>query len=240
MNSRQVTGRIGKDERNPPSPRQDVPLIISLVESILCPCVHPASYVAKRSQGSKSWRPSDAWQKSNSWWVRFVTVETKKRTLLRIGVPVNPAKTVPLAAESNAPQLTAQKWWCCDYGDYGTTMSLPHRQRNTLHTRNLKHLWYNQLPSTNDPCSQVPHFSPNQHSFEALQAVHHTGSVISLNCVPGATHWPMLKVFVGTFSTSFPVNSDMRQCEIFDISLLLPRKFSCISCGFSNSDVWLR
>ena len=30
-----------------------------------------------------------------------------KRTLLRIGVPVNPAKTVPLAAESNAPQLSA-------------------------------------------------------------------------------------------------------------------------------------
>lgn len=45
-----MTGRIGKDERNPSSPRQDVPLIISLVESVhvrVSVCVDPSAIAAR-------------------------------------------------------------------------------------------------------------------------------------------------------------------------------------------------
>ena len=95
----QDTGRIGKDERKPPSPRgAEAPLMISkgCRPSMAC-------------EGRQTCCSSRCLTKS------FCRVETCRITaapwtLLRIGVPVKPAKTVPLAPDSKLPQIGVTRW----------------------------------------------------------------------------------------------------------------------------------
>ena len=112
----QVTGRIGKDERNPPSPRQDVPLIMSLVvfSMSVSPCV--SICIQQCCQGSKSWRPSDAWQKVDQlWWVVGPVTVDVETNLVKNRSPSESGQDSTTCSRKQCTSAKEASWKCSTF-----------------------------------------------------------------------------------------------------------------------------